>query len=1708
MEPDFAQVLELLSKGSSVDEIAAALRPATLTEALKRCSVVRAFDQYLYDSVLTASADAEVAPFDDVRCCAEVEQLPGPVELFRLRESARRTAWFSWWSDGSDAHEVPEPLRELGERLAVHYEGIASAEVDLLAALVLVDQRRAGKWFADRFDVADRAFQLARCQDLVDVLADEGRAQLLGTELFALGQHRAAHLQARSMWSAEYLQTGTFLEMSGTRADYLNLLRRGGPRLMQVHARGGQGKTMELRWLLSRVLVPDRVPCAATDFDFVDLANAAKYPWLVLIDIAFQLDQQLTRAPFADFLAVHGYAIALLRRRASEEERSAASKWVKSQDDGLRDLVVNTFVRTFNSALADRSVVIVFDTLEELHLRTGNGLEGLMDVVRAVHDRCRTAHFVLAGRYAVSERMSGLPSIADRTPGLFTDEDSGRYLTLRGIEGSDLQAAITAKAAGRPFTLALLADLAQQRLNLTAHDVTKFEADLIYLVLRVISRIQDPRVRWLLRYGVVPRRLTFEFVVDVMEPYLRMGMSGDTEVDDPETDELPAPLDVTSTPFHTNVLDSAGSSLPLDLVWKELRRYASTSSWVTEQQDELRFHPDVLVPMRRLIRPREIHRRLHEDAVAYFELRAGEDPEQWKRWTTEAIFHQFQLEGAGAAAYWRSALDRVELGDADVRAHLADEVLCRDYLDDDGQPLLWDGSEPVISPETVVEARYELAAASTQEARVLGVVDDDQRWSQVVEQLTLIERSGLEHVIPEHRLAYVRAALKFQTGDSAAAEALVREALPHARHTQDEVRLYVLLADIRLQQGFADAPSLYLRAVHAAERLSAWKWAPALRCRVVRAHQRLGQLWEAMRELELILADVDLPADQRAELDLVAVELGLASGRLTWAAEHAHKPDRHSINVEAAQVALARRDPLSAYSRVRHIGESLTHHTSATGLEVAARSSAAVAEYPQALLELELARNIWLTRGDSAGAARCHVSSALVNMRDLGDLAAADTHFAKAMKLLGESDDPVRLSYYLARVELLGRRREPEAAMSLLRSALRWLDGRWNPPEMFVLAAVEGLALGHPDWSVPFLELLEKNLPLITPVSARLRALRELGRIEDLPSEELQDRLVALRPLLRLSGDEDLTDADQAELDFVSVELDRLTAHTTDAAGRLSWIRHEYRKGGSHYFVREWALATDRLRRHRSQALPNNTTVDAFVEEFREHRMLCFEFLVERAEAELVQERPKQARRLLDRAEACLDRAEGTQWQARHADAVSRTIQLDKQNTEDWRPYAVTAAAALAALGLAVRGLRRTDATETSQIVVPRCTARIGVSAKGQVEVETFVPPSTEVRHQFSPNHDVGRTVLADDLDERLVRDWQKVGAELGSALLPSAAPAALSAGKTPLGFRCDIEDRRLDAVPWELSRLRGGSQFVTLSPSVAALYRTSGHTTARFEEARHVQFALNRLIGAKLVLDGEIGPQTVSALRKWRERQHLEPSDVINAEVLDRLQRGLVEFSRSRVLILSGNEHGMHTSRRRLSTAEDIARIYLRFGFINISVVERPTMPQLSYMVEQLVSNGERLGIVHLAGGIKPSPDGVAMTFGSFKSQLSATGVDRLLAQLPADDVRPLVVLDVDRPSSLVDTARYLLLRNAYAGELFALGRCSGVLGTGLADEERHLLVNEMIESFATGDSLGETVRRLRSLVRDDTGIDRVLAFAGTTLHTHLPWLRFTGGG
>jgi hypothetical protein len=1804
MEPVHAEILQRLADGESPETILLSLRPSGEREALRRCAVVRTFDRELFETVLAPQEDkADWPAFDDFVQAAEVEPVPRRDGTFRLRPEARSVHWKAWWADVQPPlaeTELPGPLRALVSHLADHYANVVQldqpAQLAQLAQLALCDHEAAGALFSELYQKADERFDLAFCQDLVDVLSDEERGPVFGPRLAELRMDRTAYLRARGLWSTEYLRTATFLEPPGTREAYEQLLAGQGPRVLHLHAPGGQGKTMELHWLIARQLVPERragdgrfgpgrVPCVKLDFDFLDPVNATRDPWLVLLEAAAQLNQQLPEAAFNEFLEQYGWTTPLLRRRSVDSGRvAAASRRLASQRAQLADAVPRRFARRLAEAVGDKPVLMVFDTLEEVHLRPQGDLQALLGLLRGVLARCKTLCLVVAGRYDLEEILGPtaphLPQMTERELGKFSSADAERYLArLRHIDRPRVRQAIVAKVGGDPFKLSLLADIAEQSPRITPAQIEHYDADLIYLILRIISRIENPQVRWLLRYGVVPRTLTADFVREVMQPYLRRVMSGRLALDSPHTDELPQELEGSAPTFQTDLLTSPRADLDLGALFTELSRYAGSTSWVSlvpGEPDTLRFHPKVVVPMRRLIWPRQVFRRLHQDAVRYYVRKAAEDPGQWHRWTSEAIYHRFQLEGAQAIHYWREALDTVQLGDAEQREALAAELLGPDYANRRGKPRPWPGSSdgsPIVTRETLLEARFERASALTQMARTERVSANDQLWSQAEQNLAAIEIGHRELgrlVVPGWRLAYVRAALAFRDGNVTGAESLLQDALPLADQPQDVVRLQLLLADVQLARQDRVAIDTYKAALRSARKLkSGRRWEPYIRTRTVAAYVEFDRLREAHKECLTALRSTLLAADQRAELMLADAGIRLGSGHLGSAAATVGMV--YSLTGDWRAQALMVRVAMASHQAIRALGmagmsEAAPGGASAAGItssaetasecELTGLAAGAVMEFGRAFAALDLAQTMWFGEGDLQAAARCYVHSATLQMREVGNLKVAEHHVLAAEELQVEIGCDGWLRRSLARAELLDRQGLRAEAARQIQATLDQLLDLSAPPRQLIQVAVAALAVCAPDRQAGLLELLIAQLGLVSPPSARVVLLRDLSRVGEVGAPEARSELPKIRQLLRIAGDKQLTAIDRALLTMTLAEVDRLAGNRSAAKTKLIAAALVLRKPGMRFYLREWSQAMDRLGPRTSFTNPAYWEVKAFVREFRAYPELCAAFLVERAEAllgvsekgieRLISQAERRAQKLISQADELLGTSPEpeTQWDARVYGA--RAELEGKTSRTTWSRYRSLAGAAFTMLGDLIHAKMSPETAgehALAELEASRVRVRLALGDEdAELTAVTRIPPGDdEITCRYRGELMVVRLLRREragysgllrfsyDFAEWFWWEWVQLGDQLGAVLLPAEAEDAFfSSSGHRSDLRLEIGDRRLACLPWELARHSGTRRLVAdIGTLDGTMYRAVSKEAAGQDEIRFVQAALNYLADAALPLDGDFGPETGQALSRYQESQLMAADGIVRPEVLTRLQEDLARRrdkpgGRPRVILVqpSGTRQ-LQGLRGMAARGLDLKRLYQLYGF-EVIVVENPTLERLAHAIASAATGGWPPAIVHLSGSLRESRGGVAWTFASGEwapeafsgsrssDEIPVSSLDRMLSVFPRDLTRPLVILDVDRPSGETESITYLLLRNAYAAELFALGGCSAVLGTGLVSEAidpRRELYEPMVRLLAESQPIGTMCARLRYSA-NSADLDQALPLAGIALFTHMPWLRLGSAG
>jgi hypothetical protein len=157
-------------------------------------------------------------------------------------------------------------------------------------------------------------------------------------------------------------------------------------------------------------------------------------------------------------------------------------------------------------------------------------------------------------------------------------------------------------------------------------------------------------------------------------------------------------------------------------------------------------------------------------------------------------------------------------------------------------------------------------------------------------------------------------------------------------------------------------------------------------------------------------------------------------------------------------------------------------------------------------------------------------------------------------------------------------------------------------------------------------------------------------------------------------------------------------------------------------------------------------------------------------------------------------------------------------------------------------------------------------------------------------------------------------------------------------------------------------------------------------------------------------------------------------------------------------------------------------------------------------------LGGAYLDFAAKPGDELSTDSF-SNTDVFSASALKSLLDA--PDGERPLVILDIARPAVTSEAVRQLLLRNAFANELFQIGGAASVLATGLGDANKQPGIWRVLTQTPTPDTrLGELATQIRQLALEkstsrqpgrlrETGLDALIAQVGVALFTHDPTAR-----
>jgi peptidoglycan hydrolase-like protein with peptidoglycan-binding domain/tetratricopeptide (TPR) repeat protein len=1587
---------------------------------LARAALLRMFDEATYRAVLRTDGAVSLRRLHEL---GGAELLPGGDAKYRVHSGLRDVAWASWYT-GTATRAVPAELRAFAGRIAGH-SGLPAP--DRLRALLLVDEARTMDVLASEFEACVQRMDLAGCRNLLDALADPLLRPHVSKRLLARCNELTRVLTARELHRSAFLSAARYLSRPALEAG-LDRLLDGGPHVLRLVGSGGYGKTTLLRWFISRRCVEPGIPCALVDLDVVDSVNAARYPFLIALEIAHQLNGQLTGAPFEELLREHGSFRRLLIRQAGALGPADTPILGTETAQISAEEVRERFLAVFADLPPDEPVVIVVDTLEEAALQQDGDVDQLANLL--VELRSRTVvRLVLSGRHTRTEDgIRGFRRLAASTPqcqvGAFESAESRKYLaSTRGIERDDLISAIVLRVHGVPWQLALYADVVKRYPDITVAALNGLDPGVAWAVDRVVARIHSGVVQWLIRYGSIPRRLSRGFAEEVLLPRIIESMTG-SALDHPERDPVPpgaAPV------FPVGAFDG-----DFDAVWNRLVGYAARSSWVwiiPGMPETIEFEVPLREAMRTLVRAQPIHDVLRRDAIRYYESVADRSPD-WVTPTIETMYHRFRLDGFPAAEQWYGAVAQAWRDNRpDWVVRLSEDLLGPDYLDD-REPVELRPGLPLVEDELVSAAHAERAWALATIARNRNASGDDLLWSRVERSIAAVANLPVAPG-PRLRLIAADAALSIARNRPDAAARLLGDADLRGLAAEEIAIVNRVLADALGALGDLDGRRMRLIAAldHAESPAS--------------AAENLGQL----AAYELTIGHLDHaeartaqaiglhpPASEPAGLRRLRIQVAMGLGRpataLRLAAEDGFEQERIT-----ALVALGRA-PEAVDLCTKAMNEVADRSRHAELLVLRGLASAELFDVDRALDDFLRARSEYTQSVDHERAGLACVRAAELMLRKIGNLREAEHLLDEAMGMpLHRGGDAWR-AVMLVRAELDALRGNRDSAARRAASVLDSLDAT-TPPSRFVDVVLAALPAA-PALAETWLPALTEQLTRITPPSARLAAIGTLDRVAWTPWG------AQLAGVVFDGSDDDVEappgePADAAWLDLRRAHLHRV-AGQEDHAVRLATAATEVL--GKDTFLARWRL----LELIAQCRLPDRKAAPDPLWE-ADFPLLSAVTKLSHADLMFADTSTHRMRLVLDQAGRALD--EGTQrptrWRWRILELRQRLASREL-NAELVEHYRRRAEAALVDIGQREQH-RGGDLSPDLHRVRPEVRLNVMLEPAGALVV--FADGRELLR--LPAGHDLVAAVrqeLARRAKSPLVR-WTRE-ATRRSSLLDVRRP--LRAGSATGRFDLRISaDPPLAQLPWELLTFAG--KHLSEVPGLRVMYRSQAALRGDQIRVRVLQEALLEA-GAEFApgpLDGYLGQETQRAVTLLQYRSGLTVDGVAGPKTWKSLRERTIARRAPRVVVLEREPGTEFSSARGYSPvgADDLATVYEQAGW-EVQTLRGGDLSMLEVAVPPVP-----IDVLHVNASMDVSGSVPYLDFGSSdlgwsldrSEDVPVTALDHALYQISLRGHTPLVVLDIAAsPRVTSETVRQLLLRNDFAHQLLALGKAHSVLVTGLA--------------------------------------------------------------
>ncbi|WP_404961467.1 peptidoglycan-binding protein [Streptomyces sp. 147326] len=1671
-----------LAAGENLADVTLSLMPEPLRGTLMRCALVEGFDEAQYEAVLRDGVGPTLAELALQPC---VEPQPGGDGALQVGSGIREAAWRAWWLDGGavpDSVPVPRALRSAEARIAEYCEGLGRIEA-ALQALVVCDPDRAAARFDQWYRERDERFDFPGCQDLLDAL-NESWAWMFGPRLAELRSDRDRYLRSRMLWYDALLRSGRYLSRPELESRLDGLLAGTPTRALRLHAVGGMGKSLMLQWFLARrcVAAPARVPCALVDLDAVDAVNVVRHPWLLVLELAHQLNEQMPGAPFQELLRRHGAYRSVLFRDAPALARSGAAALdtagTKSDARDVRD----RFLSVLSEDHSGTPLLIVLDAFEVAVLRPLGGAAELVDVLADVYAASDQVRLVLSGRLTGAERQLG--RLGERLPEQcmgwleippFTEDEARNYLSgKRGIGRQELVEIIVRRSQGVPWQLALYADVADYSPDMSVESVESLDPMLAWCMDRIIGRIEDDALRWLVRYGVLARRLSRDFAERVVLPRMVAAMRGSKD-DRPEDDPGPSG---SAHAFRTGVHPPEGPA-EFARLWESLKQYSvEVSSWVSAaptDPDTLVFHPCVAEPMRRLLSVQPVYRLLHEDAARYYEESARLHPTAWATWTRAAIYHRIQADGSRAAPAWREAVATARgAGRFEDVAEIAGEILGPEYVDEEGVPLNLAGGVPALDPRLQAEAHVELAWALVHRARSEGLSGGHQLWSGAERSLGTVERITAQSDVdlPHVRWNAARAALLLARGRPERA----RKVLGPTVQTPEMSADYGFALEVYAEAlGALDRPDEASAVLHQALVLAQMTGDQPGSAHLAHllardAATRLAYD-DALRWVRAAPGESG-PAAERAALRLTEAELALHLGLPATAARLA---ETSSGDAEARPLALGVKAllALGRPRRARALCEralstpvSLPPEQEAAVFALRGRADIELMQVERGMSDLVTARERYARLQDYESGAACALHAARAQLEVVGNHWEAAQFLDEAMRLNHDESNAIASRCRLLKADLMARHGDSAGATGVCGDALRRLEESGADPLLVVEAAGHGLAL-RDDPSGRFGKALLHAVRRVTPATARLTMLRALEHCPG-PLDVGPDLLALVLP----DGDPPAAEdpADAGWLTARAATAYRLAGRLADARACATRATEVLTREDS--FAWWWLIRFMDLTGPAGREEPEPPGLQGY----DEYPLLQAAHLITVARRWAGRVPVERTAERLHLADALLSPGPANRWQALSHDTWSGLLAETGERTEA-ETHVHAARAVLAELGdeREVPPPQAPAPDELGFALTPDGAVLVhnGGRELGRLHPSTLLARALRERTEQMSLGPLVDAILADD---PLVPD--------ASTMEPLLDP-----GRTePVDLCLTVAPPELAQVPWELAVTAHG--MLATDDRVRCIYRMPRTWRAGTVRTGVLQEALQLLEAEPGPVDGLMGPQTTRALFHVQRSLGLEADGVADPVTWGSLRAELWQHRhRPHVLVLRrGAARQLESQRGHQMGGADLGITYTREGW-DVTVVDDPNWAQL----DRLVAGVRVPDVIHVSAtmeglGTVPYIDFGASTYSRESDWVSedsdtitVTDLDRFVSRMSAGRPGPLVILDIARPARPSELVRQLLLRNDFAHQLATLGSTAVVLATGLtpAGDSRQNI--ELVTKLRIGWTPAEVARGLQRLAAGD---------------------------